>query len=59
MPGAVLVDEFALGEEVVKFAGIDFGIPELLDRRLGYEPPGRREPRLIAGHRLGMVNPGM
>jgi hypothetical protein len=31
MPGTVFVDEFALVEEVVKFADVDFGIRELLD----------------------------
>ena len=59
MPGAVQVDEFALGEQAFKFTRVKTGRCELIDRRAGHEPIGRRETRLIAGHRLGMVDPGM
>ena len=59
MPGAVQVDVCALANQAFKFTHGENGKWELLDRRAGYEPPGRREPRLIAGHRLGMVDPCM
>jgi hypothetical protein len=51
-----LVDECAILDEVGKFTVVESGMCELLDRCAGCYWEGGR---LIAEHRLGMVDPCM